>query len=206
MRRSAVGDRLAFARLVEAHREALTAVAGRITEDRRRGGGHCAGGICTRLDPSAGLAGRPRCALSNVADPHRHNLAIDVRRQPAALSIAESDDPPDPSPAADVRLIERERAVWLAEAVASLPARQRAAIALVYDGGLEQRRGGGGPGDQHRRTRAAAGPGAPNVEDRHAGTGGRMTEDEFEELLDRYGGDPEAWPLASREAAERLLR
>ena len=64
------------------------------------------------------------------------NLAIDVRRQPAALSIAESDDPPDPSPAADVRLIERERAVWLAEAVASLPARQRAAIALVYDGGL----------------------------------------------------------------------
>ena len=33
-----------------------------------------------------------------------------------------------------------------------------------------------------------------------------MTEDEFEELLDRYGGDPEAWPLASREAAERLLR
>jgi RNA polymerase sigma-70 factor (ECF subfamily) len=64
------------------------------------------------------------------------NLAIDGNRRVRPVALDGIADPPDPSLAADERMIERERAARLNRAVMDLPERQRAAIALSYDAGL----------------------------------------------------------------------
>jgi RNA polymerase sigma-70 factor (ECF subfamily) len=64
------------------------------------------------------------------------NLAIDRTRRPASHLPDETQDPEDPSPGPEARLVERQRQALLAAALAELPPRQRAALALSYDQGL----------------------------------------------------------------------
>jgi RNA polymerase sigma-70 factor (ECF subfamily) len=64
------------------------------------------------------------------------NLCIDYRRQMRPEALPEGFDVVDPTSGADERMEENERRTALAGALSELPARQRAAIALVYDEGI----------------------------------------------------------------------
>jgi RNA polymerase sigma-70 factor (ECF subfamily) len=69
------------------------------------------------------------------------NLAIDHARRPRSLPLEAAGDPLDPAPGADEEMIAAERRQRLYRAIAALPARQRAAIALAYDEGLSNAEG-----------------------------------------------------------------
>lgn len=60
------------------------------------------------------------------------NLCIDLKRRPALLVLPENDERPDDAPGALTQTIIREDAALVAQAVAALPPRQRAALALCY--------------------------------------------------------------------------
>ena len=64
------------------------------------------------------------------------NLAIDQVRKPKISAIEDAPEPEDPAIDAVDRLIAREKLSRLHAALARLPPRQRAAIALTYDQGL----------------------------------------------------------------------
>jgi RNA polymerase sigma-70 factor (ECF subfamily) len=64
------------------------------------------------------------------------NAAIDARRRPRALRLDAAGDPPDPSPPPSARLEQDELAREVASALAAMPDRQRAALALTYYEGL----------------------------------------------------------------------
>ena len=61
------------------------------------------------------------------------NLCIDHGRKARPERWAEDFDPPDPASGALEQMETAERRILLAQAMAELPARQRAAIVLVYD-------------------------------------------------------------------------
>jgi RNA polymerase sigma-70 factor (ECF subfamily) len=67
------------------------------------------------------------------------NLAIDSRRRPRHLDIEEAADVPSNEPEPVVRLIADEQDRSIAAAMAALPERQRAAIALFHMEGLSVR-------------------------------------------------------------------
>jgi RNA polymerase sigma-70 factor (ECF subfamily) len=132
------GDRLAFARLVERHGARLMALAVRIVGNRAVAE-EIVQEAFTRAWTQApnwqhrGEAGRAFSAwLSRVAT----NLAIDQVRKPRALPIEDAPEPMDPAADAVDALIAREKLTRLKVALAGLPPRQRAAIALTYDQGL----------------------------------------------------------------------
>ena len=64
------------------------------------------------------------------------NLCIDQRRRVQPDPMPESFDPPDPAASAEQLIQIRERQKRLMGALRELPARQRAALTLVYDEGL----------------------------------------------------------------------
>ncbi len=64
------------------------------------------------------------------------NLCLNRRRQRPLAPPGEALDPPDPSPNAAEQLERRETAGRVANAIAELPERQRAAIVLTYYEGL----------------------------------------------------------------------
>jgi RNA polymerase sigma-70 factor, ECF subfamily len=64
------------------------------------------------------------------------NRSIDYRRRPLPEPLPEDFDPVDPAAGADERMALDERHAALARALRDLPARQRAAMTLVYDEGL----------------------------------------------------------------------
>ncbi|HVY17842.1 MAG TPA: sigma-70 family RNA polymerase sigma factor [Rhodopila sp.] len=64
------------------------------------------------------------------------NLCIDRRRRVEPDALPDAFDAADPGAAADEILAAEERGVALAAALRVLPARQRAAMTLVYDEGL----------------------------------------------------------------------
>jgi RNA polymerase sigma-70 factor (ECF subfamily) len=132
------GDRLAFARLVERHGARLTALATRIAGNRAVAE-EIVQETFTRAWVTApnwrhnGNAARAFSAwLTRVAT----NLAIDQLRRPRSLPIEEAPEPVDPAGDAVDALIAREQLSRLRAALATLPPRQRAAIALTYDQGL----------------------------------------------------------------------
>ena len=132
------GDRLAFARLVERHGARLMALAVRIVGNRAVAE-EIVQEAFTRAWIQApnwrqkGEAGRAFAAwLSRVAT----NLAIDQVRKPRTTPIEDAPEPVDPAADAEDLLIAGERFVRLKAALATLPPRQRAAIALTYDRGL----------------------------------------------------------------------
>jgi RNA polymerase sigma-70 factor, ECF subfamily len=64
------------------------------------------------------------------------NLCLNRRRQKPHAALDEALDPPDPSPNAEEELERRETEAQVANAIAELPERQRAAIVLTYYQGL----------------------------------------------------------------------
>lgn len=132
------GDRLAFARLVERHGARLMALAVRIVGSRAVAE-EIVQEAFTRAWVQApnwrqrGEAGRAFAAwLSRVAT----NLAIDQVRRPKTSAIEDAPEPVDPAADAVDTLIAGEKLARLRSALATLPPRQRAAIALTYDQGL----------------------------------------------------------------------
>jgi RNA polymerase sigma-70 factor (ECF subfamily) len=132
------GDRLAFARLVERHGARLMALAVRIVGSRA-----VAEEIVQEAFTRAwihapnwkqkGEVGRAFAAwLSRVTT----NLAIDQVRKPRTSAIEDAPEPADPAIHAVDGLIAREKLARLKTALAGLPPRQRAAVALTYDQGL----------------------------------------------------------------------
>lgn len=136
--RVARGDKFAFARLVERHGTRLMGLAVRIVGNRAVAE-EIVQEVFTRAWVAApawrqeGQAGRAFSAwLSRVAT----NLAIDQVRKPKSLPIEDAPEPVDPGSDAVDALINREKLARLHAALARLPPRQRAAIALTYDQGL----------------------------------------------------------------------
>jgi len=137
------GDKLAFARLVERHGARLTALAVRIVGSRAVAE-EIVQETFTRAWVTApnwrnkGELGRAFSAwLTRVAT----NLAIDQVRKPRSLPIEDAPEPADPAQAAVDVLIAGEKLARLKAALAGLPQRQRAAIALTYDQGLSNAEG-----------------------------------------------------------------
>jgi RNA polymerase sigma-70 factor, ECF subfamily len=64
------------------------------------------------------------------------NLCLDRRRRPAFAALEEAGDPADPAPDAAAALGRDETARAVAAALAGLPERQRAVLALTYYEGL----------------------------------------------------------------------
>ena len=64
------------------------------------------------------------------------NLCLNAKRRAPDLPLDAASDAPDPAARADDVLAERERDRQLNAAIAALPDRQRAAIALTYQEGL----------------------------------------------------------------------
>jgi RNA polymerase sigma-70 factor (ECF subfamily) len=132
------GDRLAFARLVERNGARLMALAVRIVGNRAVAE-EIVQEAFTRAWIQApnwqqkGEAGRAFAAwLSRVTT----NLAIDQLRKPKNLPIEDAPEPVDPATDAVDVLIARQKLARLKTALAGLPPRQRAAVALTYDQGL----------------------------------------------------------------------
>lgn len=136
------GDRLAFAHLVERHSSRLMALVVRIVGNRAVAE-EIVQDVFTRAWITAPAwqqrAGQFGFAawLSRVAT----NLAIDHLRKPQSLPIEAAPEAADGATDAVSDLIARERLEKLRAAMAELPPRQRAAIALTYDQGLSNAEG-----------------------------------------------------------------
>jgi RNA polymerase sigma-70 factor (ECF subfamily) len=135
------GDRLAFAHLVQRHSPRLMALVGRIVGNRAVAE-EIVQDVFTRAWITA-PSWQQRASqfgfaawLSRVAT----NLAIDHLRRPQSVPIEAAPEPADDSDAVG-DLIARERLEKLRAAMATLPPRQRAAIALTYDQGLSNAQG-----------------------------------------------------------------
>lgn len=135
------GDRLAFAHLVQRHSPRLMALVVRIVGNRAVAE-EIVQDVFTRAWITA-PSWQQRSSqfgfaawLSRVAT----NLAIDHLRRPQSLPIEAAPEPADDSDAVG-DLIARERLERLRAAMATLPPRQRAAIALTYDQGLSNAQG-----------------------------------------------------------------
>jgi RNA polymerase sigma-70 factor, ECF subfamily len=133
--RAARGDGVAFSRLVALHRAKLIALAARIVGNRAiaeeivqevftRAWIHA-----PRWRPQGG--GRANFAgwLARVAT----NLAIDQTRRMRSVPLDTAPEPVDMSLSAEQQLVADDDRRRLEAALAALPPRQRAAIALTYD-------------------------------------------------------------------------
>jgi RNA polymerase sigma-70 factor (ECF subfamily) len=60
------------------------------------------------------------------------NLCLDRRRRKPMAPLEAAGDPADPAPSAELRLAEDQRKRIVADALAALPDRQRAALVLSY--------------------------------------------------------------------------
>lgn len=141
--RVARGDGVAFARLVGRHRVRLLAMAARIVSSRAiaeevvqetftRAWIHA-----PRWRPQTDGRANFGAWLTRVAT----NLAIDQTRRARSVPLDAIADPVDGAMSADARLVSDEDRKRLEAAVAALPPRQRAAIALAYDEGYSNAKG-----------------------------------------------------------------
>ena len=133
--RSAAGDRQAFERIVMRHGPLALRVARRLAPDR-----HSAEDIAqealVRAWRRAGDFDASRARFTTWLYRIVVNLVIDLRRRSRSERLPEHFDTADPAPGAEEtrELDERHAALWSARQ--SLPSRQQAALALVYDEGL----------------------------------------------------------------------
>ena len=132
---SADGDRRAFDQIVERHGPLALRVALRVIPN------------ASAAEDVVQEAMLRAWAQAHHFDPQRArfttwlyrivvNLCIDHRRRAQPLHLPDDFEPPDGTAAADDVLAAHERHAALASALQGLPARQRAAMALVYDEGL----------------------------------------------------------------------
>jgi RNA polymerase sigma-70 factor, ECF subfamily len=139
--RVARGDGVAFAHLVDRHRSKLIAMTTRIVGSRA-----VAEEVVQETFTRAWIhaprwrpQGHARFGgwLTRVAT----NLAIDQTRRARSLPLDDAIEPADTELSADQKLVAEEDRRRLDAALAALPPRQRAAIALTYDQGLSNAAG-----------------------------------------------------------------
>jgi RNA polymerase sigma-70 factor, ECF subfamily len=132
---SAGGDRRAFDESVARHGAFALRVAMRVipdpvvAEDTVQEAMIRAWSQASRFDPS-------RARFTTWLYRIVVNLCIDQRRRAQPLPLPENFDPVDPAAGADEMMEASERHAALAGALKELPARQRAAMALVYNEGM----------------------------------------------------------------------
>jgi len=135
MARVAAGERAAFAQLVGRNLDRALAVAQRILGDRNEAE-DVAQEALLRLWRHAGARQAGTARVSTWLYRFVVNLCLDRRRRPSAVALEAAGDPPDPSPSTFAAIYRDEVAGLVAAAVAKLPERQRAALALCYYEGL----------------------------------------------------------------------
>lgn len=133
---AAQGDRPAFDALVGRHLPRVLAITRRImgaaapAEDAAQETFLRAWQQAARFDPARGELS---AWLARIAT----NIAIDaLRSQRAGEPVEAAEAFPSPAPDPETGLVLAERQAGVAAAFAALPARQKAALALVYDQGL----------------------------------------------------------------------
>lgn len=138
MRRAAAGDRAAFGLLVERHGERALRVALRVLGDAGEAE-EVAQEAFLRAWQAAASFDPDRAQFTTWLHRITLNLAIDrTRRRAGAPQAGEAalSGLPDPGPGPEASAVAAEDRAALAAALAQLPARQRAAIALAYEEGL----------------------------------------------------------------------
>ena len=133
--RSARGDRRAFDQIVTRHGPRALRLAARIAPDLGSAE-DIAQEAMVRLWRRAGDFDARRARFTTWLYRIVVNLCIDMDRRPKPVPLPEQLDPPDPAPLAEETVELEERSAALAGAIDSLPARQRAALTLVYEEGM----------------------------------------------------------------------
>lgn len=133
--RSARGDRRAFDEIVTRHGPLALRLAARIAPDLGSAE-DIAQEAMVRLWQRAGDFDVGRARFTTWLYRIVVNLCIDMDRRPKPVPLPEHLDPPDPAPLAEETVELEERRAALAGAIDGLPARQRAALALVYEEGM----------------------------------------------------------------------
>ena len=131
MLRIARGDKRAFRALVPRYAARAVALARRITGNEADAE-EIAQDAFLRVWVNA-PRWRPQAAFRTWFYRIVFNLALNRRRRAPLLPLAAAGDPPDPAAGAGERIERDETDRAVAAAIAALPARQRAAIALTYD-------------------------------------------------------------------------
>jgi RNA polymerase sigma-70 factor (ECF subfamily) len=135
LRWAAAGDRRAFDQLAGRHLPMLYRVALRITGQPAEAE-DVAQEALLRLWRHAARFDPARSQLGTWLYRITANLAIDRVRRVAAQPLERAGELADPAPGPEAALAEQQRQALLAAALAELPPRQRAALALSYDQGL----------------------------------------------------------------------
>jgi RNA polymerase sigma-70 factor (ECF subfamily) len=140
MGRVARGDQQALRRLMDRHMARTIRLAERITGNSLDGD-EIAQEAFMRVWRHAGSFDRHRARFTTWLYRIAVNLALDRKRRRPMLPIETAVAVPDGSVGADEALIAREKHRLAEAALAQLPERQRAAIALVYLEGLSGKEG-----------------------------------------------------------------
>ncbi|HUO94391.1 MAG TPA: sigma-70 family RNA polymerase sigma factor [Rhizomicrobium sp.] len=141
--RVARGDSAAFSRLVSRYRARLTGTTTRIVGNRAIAE-EIVQEVFTRAwvnAPKWRPQEKGRSSFAGWLGRVATNLAIDHTRRTRTVPLDDAPEPVDATIAADDELIAAEDRRKLEAALAQLPPRQRAAIALTYDQGLSNAEG-----------------------------------------------------------------
>lgn len=141
--RAGRGDRSAFAALVVRRAPPLTAALVRMLGDRALAEEIVQETFARawREAPRFRAPGSGRTGAAAWLRRVGVNLALDHLRRPAPLPLDAGLHASDPAPTAEAGLIRSEQAALLRMAVARLPPRQRAALALAYDDAVSNAEG-----------------------------------------------------------------
>lgn len=139
MRQAGAGDRAAFGRLVERHFVRTVALAGRIVRNRSDAEEIVQEAFMRAWIKASNWQSRGDRAGGAKFSTWLYrvvvNLCVDHGRRPVAAPIEAADEIADQSPGAEEQVLGHETSHRVAQAIARLPERQRAALALChYDG------------------------------------------------------------------------
>jgi RNA polymerase sigma-70 factor (ECF subfamily) len=136
MRQAGAGDRAAFGRLVERHFVRTVALAGRIVRNRSDAEEIVQEAFMRAWIKASNWRSRGDRAGGAEFSTWLYrvvvNLCIDHGRRPVAAPIEAADEIADQSPGAEEQVLGHETSRRVAQAIARLPERQRAALALCY--------------------------------------------------------------------------
>lgn len=129
--RVSAGDRTAFALLVQRHLPRVVTIAQRIVL-RRAEAEDVAQDVFTKFWTQPQLFNPAKAKFSTWLYRVATNRALDIARKVKPLPLEAGLEREDPAPSAHEQLARQQRSAALAQAVAALPERQRAALALSY--------------------------------------------------------------------------